>query len=280
MTMGGLNPSIVEMTPARARKILKRNDRNRGLRADYVRQLAGAMMRGEWVVNGEPIQIAEDGTLLNGQHRLSAVVESEVSVPMLVVSGLSPSTRMTMDVGARRTLSDVLALHGETDTTNLGAVLGLLYRYRNGARLDYSSRTAPTITQALELLEKEKGLHAALLSARQVFRETHMRLSVAALLLFLFEEVDPKAGQAFFDALCDPQGEKPGSAVLKLRAHLDRVRTQRKYRFSTLVLSAMTIKAFNAWREGRTVESLTYRPGGQNPEPFPKILSPQEIEGG
>lgn len=280
MTKTDLRPSIVEMTPGKARKILERNDRNRGLRSDYVRQLAGAMERGEWVVNGEPIQIAEDGALLNGQHRLSAVVEAGVSVPMLVVRGLPTSARKTMDVGARRTLSDVLALHGETDTTNLGAVLGLLYRYRKGARLDYSSRTAPTIPQALDLLEEEEGLREALLAARHVHRETRMRLSVAALLLYLFEEVDPKAGQSFFDALCDPQGEEPGSAVRRLRAHLDRVRTQRKYRFSPVVLSAMTIKAFNAWREGRAVENLTYRPGGPNPEPFPKILTRKEIEGG
>ena len=39
-------------------------------------------------VNGEPIQIAEDGTLLNGQHRLNAVIESGATVPMLVVRGL------------------------------------------------------------------------------------------------------------------------------------------------------------------------------------------------
>jgi hypothetical protein len=280
MSETNLKTAIAEMTPAMAKKILDRNERNRALRPDYVRQLAGAMERGEWVVNGEPVQIADDGTLLNGQHRLSAVVESETSVPMLVVRGLPAETRTTMDVGTRRTLSDVLALHGETDTTNLGAVLGLLYRYRTGARLDYSSRTAPTIVQALELLEKEKGLREALHEARHVFRETRMRLSVAALLLYLFEEADPKAGQGFFDALCHPEGEKRGSAVRKLRSHLDRIRSKRKYRFSTAVLSAMTIKAFNAWREGRQVENLAYRAGGPNPEPFPKILSRVEIESG
>jgi hypothetical protein len=275
-----MESSIVNMTPAKARRILAKNERNRVLRPDYVRQLAGAMERGEWIVNGESVQIAEDETLLNGQHRLSAVVDSGVSVPMLVVRGLPASTQMTVDVGGRRTLSDVLALHGETDTTNLGAVLGLLFRYRNKARLDYSARTAPTIAQALELLEKEKGLRETLGFARQVFRETRMRLSVVALLLYLFEEADPGAGQKFFDALCEPRDEEPDSGVRRLRAHLDRIRKERKYKFSTIVLSAMTIKAFNAWREGRGVDSLSYRSGRSNPEEFPKILTREEIEGG
>lgn len=283
MARRSLDTEMVDMTPAMAQGILDRNDlndqRNRSLRPDYVRQLAAAMKRGEWVVNGEPVQIARDETLLNGQHRLTAVVQSGATVPMLVVRGLPLSSRKTMDVGTRRTLSDVLALHGETDTTNLGAVLGLLYRYRTGARLDYAARTAPTITQALELLDQEGGVRQSLVDARRVFRETHMRLSVAAVLLYLFEEADPGAGQSFYDALCDPQSEKRGSAVLRLRLHLDRIRASRKYRFTTLVLSAMTIKAFNAWREGRSIESLTYKPGRTTPEPFPRILTRAEVEG-
>lgn len=274
-----LDCEVVDLTPAAARELLDGNTRNRSLRRDYVRQLAGAMERGEWMVNGEPVQVATDGTLLNGQHRLSAVVESGVTVPMLLVRGLPVATQKTMDVGTRRTLSDVLALHKEIDTTNLGAVLGLLYRYRSGARLDYSSRTAPTITEALELLEAEPGVRDALVVARRVFRATHMRVSVAALFVYVFEEADPGEGGAFFDALCEPDGEQPGSAVLALRSQLERIRVERTYQVPTYVLSAITIKAFNAWREGRRVGVLAFRPGGAKPEPFPKILPKVELEG-
>jgi hypothetical protein len=275
----GFSSEIIEVSPRIAEEILGKNPRNRSLRPDYVRQLAGAMKRGEWVINGQPIQIAEDQTLLNGQHRLSAVVESGQTVPMLVVRGLQVETQKTMDVGTRRTLSDVLALHGERDTTNLAAVLGLLHRYRLGARLDYASRTAPTVPEALELLREEPKVRDSIAEARHVFRMTRMRVSVAGLLHYLFEEKDSGAGKEFFNALCDPSGEEPGSPVLKLRSHLERVSSERKYRTLTLTLSAMTIKAFNAWREGRTVESLSYRAGRPNPEPFPKILTRDEIEG-
>jgi hypothetical protein len=279
MTEPGFSSEILDISPEAAGEILEKNPRNRSLRPDYVRQLAGAMRRGEWVVNGEPIQIATDSTLLNGQHRLSAVVESGATVSMLVVRGLPANAQKTMDVGTRRTLSDVLALHGERDTTNLAAVLGLLHRYRSGARLDYASRTAPTVSEALELLRREPKVRDTLLEARHVFRETHMRVSITGLLLYLFEETDPGNGQKFFDALCDPRGEEPGSPVLKLLSHLERVSSERKYRTPTMILSAMTIKAFNAWREGRTVESLSYRAGRPNPELFPKILTREEIEG-
>jgi len=272
-----LDCEVVDVDPDLARSILEGNKRNRLLRENYVKKLAGAMKRGEWAVNGEPVQIAENGTLLNGQHRLSAVVESGCTAPMLLVRGLSIKTQNTMDTGTRRNLSDVLALHNEHDTTNLGAALGLLYRYRNGDRLDNSSRTAPTAAEALEVLRREPGIREALSAARKMFRTTRLRVSVAAVLLYLFEEVDPGEGKQFFDALCNAEEEPKGSPVAALQSILARTRSERTYRLSTYMLNAMTIKAFNAWREGRKLALLSYRPGCPNPEPFPRIQPPLSV---
>lgn len=275
--MADIDYEVVDLSPTAARDILEGNTRNRSLREDYVRKLAGAMERGEWMVNGEPIQIAENGELLNGQHRLSAIVESGMTVPMLVVRGLPPTTRMTMDVGTRRNLSDVLALHGQVDTTNLGAMLGMLHRYRNGQRLDNSGRTAPTAAEALARLEEEPGVTTYLPFGWKVFRATRMRVSVSALLVYLFDEVDPGEGTRFFEALCNGSAEPKGSPVRALWSILKRAQKERDYRVSTYVLNAMTIKAFNAWREGREMTLLLFRSGGTR-EAFPKILSRPEIE--
>jgi hypothetical protein len=276
--MANFSAEIRDVTPKMAREILARNTENRNLRPAYVRQLAAAMERGEWVLNGEPVQIAEDGMLLNGQHRLSAVVESGVTVQMVIIEGLAVSARRTMDMGTRRNLSDVLALHGKIDTTNLAAVLGLLHRYRTGARVDFASRTAPTVPQALQLLEQEPGIEEAVTDARRIYRVCRLRMTVAAFLLYIFEEEDPGMGKRFFDAVCEPRREPEGSAAVVLRSHLDRVRAEPNYQFSSVVLLAVTIKAFNAWREGRSVEVLSYRPGGESPEQFPKI-APKTVIG-
>lgn len=260
---------LIELTPAFAEELLSRNTRNRSLRRIYVRKLADAMTRGEWIVNGEPIQVAQDGTLLNGQHRLHAVVESGVTVPTLLVTGLPPSTQHTMDIGARRNLSDVLALRHETDTNNLAAMLGLLYRYRHGHRMDGSGRTAPTTQEALELLERESGIKDYLPLARRVHRETKMRVSMVALLAYLFDEVDAGRGEAFFEALVHPDEAPRRSPVRALRSILERSRQDRKYAPSTYALCAMTVKAFNAWQARKDLAVLAFRPGT---EPFPKIL--------
>jgi hypothetical protein len=277
--MAELDCEIAEITPEVAKEILEKNTRNRTIRQDYVLMLAGAMKRGEWQVNGEPIQIGEDGTLLNGQHRLSAVVESGVPVSMVMVRGLPVKAQMNMDTGTRRHLSDVLTFHGETETTNLGAMLGMLYRYRKGYRFDNSHRTAPTATEALALLEEEPGIKDGIPLGRRVFKKTKLRVSITALFVYLFDEVDPPEGTRFFEALCNVDAEPPGSAIRAFHSILVRSRSERTYRISTYVLSAMVIKTFNAWREGRDIALMTFRPGGDKPEPYPEIRTRAEVEG-
>lgn len=266
-----LEVATVDVTPAMAREILAQNTSNRSLLTTYVQKLAGAMQRGEWTVNGEPIQIAQDGTLLNGQHRLEAVALSGCTVPMLLVRGLPVRAQKTMDSGARRNLSDVLALHGEANTASLGATLGLLHRYRVGARLDSSSRTAPTPQEALALLAREPGVRDGLPLAHKVHRLTHMRVSVTGVLVYLFNEAAPGEGTRFFEALCTADDAPPRTPLRALRAILDRTKKERTYKLSTYVLSAMTIKAFNAWTEGAELTVLAFKPGGDKPEAFPEI---------
>jgi hypothetical protein len=273
-----LDYDMIDVGPEDARAMLEQNNHNRTMRPEYVRKLAAAMERGEWTVNGEPVQIAEDGTLLNGQHRLNAIVESGVTVPLLVIRGLPISSQMTMDTGLRRNLSDVLALHGESETANLGAILAMLYRYRSGHKLNNSGRTAPTAVQALALLEAEPEIKDGLPLARRVQRETGLRTSVTALLLHLFNEIDPGEGERFFEALCEAERESSGSAIKALRSVLERARSESTYRPSSYVLYAMVIKSFNAWREGRDIYLLAFKPWGANPEPFPQIMSREEID--
>jgi len=183
-----------------------------------------------------------------------------------------------MDSGLRRNLSDVLKLHGESETTNLAAMLAMLYRYRKGYRMDNSGRTAPTPTEALALLEQEPNLKEWLPLARKVLRETGLRVSATGLLAYLFEEGDPGEGERFFEALCVRTGQSAGSPVKALQSILDRARNERSYKLTSYVLFAMVIKSFNAWREGRDIYVLAFKPWGSSPEPFPKILTGEEIE--
>ena len=76
---------LVSVTPDYAATLLEKNTTNRNISQITVKRYAQAMASGEWMQNGQTITIAEDGTILDGQHRLWAVIESGITITFLIV---------------------------------------------------------------------------------------------------------------------------------------------------------------------------------------------------
>jgi hypothetical protein len=102
---------VITITPTDATNWLKGNNNNRPVRARHVEFLAREMLSNNWQVNGQAIIIAEDEQVLDGQHRLLAIIESGVSIQSLVVYGITEDAFKTIDTGAVRTGSDALHMH-------------------------------------------------------------------------------------------------------------------------------------------------------------------------
>lgn len=81
-----IRAEVKTITPQMASDILDRNVGNRRLSPALVQEYASYMKQGMWQENGQAIQLTDDGFLVDGQHRLSAVVLANQSVPMLVVT--------------------------------------------------------------------------------------------------------------------------------------------------------------------------------------------------
>ncbi len=99
-----IQAKLEKITPAMAEEYLKHNTNNyRAISDRRIKTYAADMRNGCWQVNGEAIEFAEDGTLLNGQHRLKAIIESGATVPILVVRGVKNDTDI-YDCGGGRTI--------------------------------------------------------------------------------------------------------------------------------------------------------------------------------
>ena len=97
---------VVRMTPDMARDILKNNTNNRNVKRDRVSLYATEMEKGRWQLNGESIVIDENGNLKDGQHRLMAVVKSQCTVPMVVVTGVDADCSI-YDRGSSRSVRNM-----------------------------------------------------------------------------------------------------------------------------------------------------------------------------
>lgn len=102
---------------------------NRPFSPNHLAELVGRQQRGEWVTNGDAIRFDVDGQLRDGVHRLRMVKATGMSIDVVVVREIDPSAFITMDVGKKRSLGDVLYIEKEPNHSNLAWTLILVWRY-------------------------------------------------------------------------------------------------------------------------------------------------------
>jgi hypothetical protein len=131
---------ILNITPEMAAQMLAQNPENRPIKRKWVEKLARDMASGHWQVNGDAIRLNGDGSLIDGQHRLSACVESGVPFTSLVISGLPHDVRATIDGGVKRTYGDRLAMRNVPNSNLVASAVKMLAGIATG-QLRYTSLT-------------------------------------------------------------------------------------------------------------------------------------------
>lgn len=146
----------MDVTPEMAREWLKKNANNRTVRPNRVKLYSELMKNGQWDLTGQGISITADGTLIDGQHRLFAILRSQCTVKMLVVFDAQKS--YGYDCGAVRSVSDRISMHSGTHYSNnkISAAKLALELYF-GATIPKANDIADFITEhekSLDIAEK------------------------------------------------------------------------------------------------------------------------------
>jgi hypothetical protein len=260
----------MSISPRRASLWLKNNTRNRKLTESLVNSYARAMTAGEWLVNGKTIVF--DGypdkdkcRLMDGQHRLEAIVRSGVTIESFVVFGADPESFHTLDTGKRRTFADVLGMMGHSNCSSLAAGVRWVWRYLNGMhRTHMRIGYAPLIHELLATLKKYPEL--------AVCAQTRgPRLLPPGLCLFarwLLSKPDKPTADIFFARLGDGADLGEDSPIRRLRSRLEQNRGSRTSNLKQEFILALTFKAWNLWRQNQETQSLSWRAGTPYPDPI------------
>ena len=263
--------SIETISPETAETMLGHNLKNRHVQQGTVGRYASLMQRGLWRVDGAPIRFSTEGRLLDGQHRLMAIIESGQTVEALIVRGLDDVSQETMDTGRKRSLSGALSMRGAASATELAALLGVATRWDQGARgASLTSGAGTEIPDAIEYYESHLDECARAVRVGHSLRVTGgapgRMVMLAALLFYRISEDD---AEGFFGRISSGVGLASDSAILHLRnacftPSSGKLITRPEHHL------ALIIKAWNAYRTGAGVKLLMFRPGGVNPEKFPE----------
>lgn len=140
-----------DINPEKAQEYLDLNtENNRRVSPSTVDRYAQDMKDGRWLINGDPIRFTSEGKLIDGQHRLQAIVKSQSTIKTLVVKGLSVESMQTIDLGKKRTLSDIMQINYDIkNAVKKSAVT-------NALMIPFSKREGGSFAITKTLTEQEK----------------------------------------------------------------------------------------------------------------------------
>lgn len=115
------------VTPQLAAHYLEDQRCNRPLNRRLVAHLATEIAAGRWRCTHQGIALDEEGLLVDGQHRLSAIVAAGIPCRILVSYGVPwESVLDSVDQGVRRTAGQLGTMRGETNAAEKAAIGKLL----------------------------------------------------------------------------------------------------------------------------------------------------------
>jgi hypothetical protein len=119
-TTNGRNPYhlVMDVTPDIAFRWLEGNTHNRPVNPLHVQRLAREMNAGRWRLTHQGIAFDVNGLLIDGQHRLWAVMEADMPVVMRVFFNEPAENRHVLDTGDRRSNLDILTITGHVGEVN------------------------------------------------------------------------------------------------------------------------------------------------------------------
>ncbi|WP_392754722.1 hypothetical protein [Streptomyces sp. LN590] len=262
---------VLSVSPELAAQWLTLNTNNRPLSKNTVQQLAAQIQRGEWQLTHQGIAFDEDEVLIDGQHRLAAIVKAGTTVPLTVTHGVPRTAFTVMDTGRKRTGRDALALVGEANATHLAAALRGLHLYLQTPNSAWSGGSSVTSNdQLLVVLEKHPGIREALHHGIALNRACRLTVTAATIGWYVTTETRPDIDQsAWREGVVTGALLKSGDPRLTLRntmLSLAAGRTHRRRDDSREHL-LYYLKSWNAWVEGRSMKLLRRSPN----ETMPRI---------
>jgi hypothetical protein len=280
--------SVETVTPDIARKMLDETEArgftNRGIRRTRVERMAHAIELGQWQVTHQPLAVTDDGIVLDGQHRLLAVIQAGVDVQMLVMRGADPGTFKVLDTGAVRTTGDSLKIAGFTNVNHLSATVRgfLVYDKLIGTTGNYrTSQGLITTTDVFDFLDDRDQRTVAVNAVAEASRVANglarygLKTSLAMSLMLCRlrpNDLGPTTVAEFYTRLGDGVALQADSPILALRRWFmhDTGYANVSNEARRPVACANTIKCLNDYALGKPRSIVAFKIGN---EPFPGPLA-------
>lgn len=266
-------PSIKleKITPAMASKLLEHNFAGqRRLSKGAIAKLVDDIRSGTFALTGDTIKIDINGKVIDGQHRLHAIMQAGKPVELFVARNVATDAYATLDQGRKRSLGDYLHSKGVSYEPVVAAAITRIDGFiRSGGRLDQHTASSQSINRLIELFETEHDVISWAPQAHRLGVMFRFSAGTWCALLYLASLTKAEDVDFFVERLLSGEELSDGDPILLLRnALLHRLTVRRDRRMSNEHYTSLVIRAWNAYARGETLGLLKGSVKGKHVELF------------
>lgn len=267
-----LTAKFEKVTPDKARDYLLFSNGNRDIDKQRFDLYVSEMKTGKWVTNTDAIGFDDAGVLINGHHRLNAVLLSGTTQVFLVARGFPHETFANIDTGKSRSSGDILAIQKIPNSKNVASIISSALKFKAGRATLGFAKHAIKLTNTQVNLEYSKAPEYWQEIYKKVMKWYADLLKIATPsfiggLFIMLSEIDESAAEEFFEKLCTGTHLEPRSPIKILRDNMVRAyRAKDKQTDKTKYCEF--IKAWNFFRVGKEISLLKWASTESVPKPI------------
>jgi len=255
------------ITPARAQELLQANLNNRQVRTKTVAKYANEMINGRWKEDTfELIKISKTGIILDGQHRLLAVVKSKMPIYFHLVENVEDSVFDVLDTGSVRNASDVFHINKIKYSTATPAIISFYFYLKNNAQKGGNKTNSELLAIYNESPIEWDFISKTATEFYKAFGKVLSASQIGGMLYFLMK-IDKDDALNFMEQVCRGKNiQLDVINILRNRLVLEKVSVNK---LTTQTKMAYIIKSWNYYRRNTDAKILKFTP---STDAFPKAI--------
>jgi hypothetical protein len=246
-----------------AHALLTLNTNNRNALPSRVTQYADLMRQGKWRLTAEGLGVSTRDVIVNGGHRLQAIIDSGCTVPMTIWFGCDPDEFMVVDGGRPRGADQLLAMRGYDYAALRSALAKIIMQMESGNKGIYSPQHVVAYAEEMDQQRARDACYHGQMLARVT------TATAATLAHWHIATTSPNASRLaeFWRGLSS--GEELNGPRLHLREWLSKGEyAKRNSNHITVKRAAAFVLAWNAWLGGKKRATFTWPLFTKLPEAF------------
>ena len=198
---------VVTMTPQWASQLLgQTKQKNRKFKRRHLERLTSTIQSGNWYVTAQGIALDTENNILDGQHRLAAIVRAEKPIQIMLGRNLDPAIFNVVDTGCTRTAGDALDILGSNKGKTVAAALKNYQLYYQYPKCKWTGNHTPAHTDVTKLYELHKDYVEHMIDEITKRRKSFRCFSESVALTFSLLARDKHWAETpilkFMDAIC------------------------------------------------------------------------------